>query len=58
MFVINKTKRRQKSKYYGEREKEAHEFIWRLLERPCSKRLSFYLKEIIPVLERFDDPFR
>ncbi len=53
--VFGKTKRRQRPKYYDEKVQSALEFIWHLLDQPCGKRLAPYLKEIIPVLERFSE---
>jgi hypothetical protein len=55
VFVVAYTKHRRKPKLYGDTVKEVLEFIWRLLDRPCGKRLSPYLSEIIPVLKRFGE---
>lgn len=53
--VFGKAKRRQRPKYYDEKVQSALEFIWHLLDQLCGKRLAPYLKEIIPVLERFSE---
>jgi len=52
VFVCEKEDHRQKPKCYGEKVKSVLEYIWRLLDQPCGKRLAPYLSEIIAVLKR------
>jgi len=48
-------RRRSRPRKYGQEVLEALEKIWVICDCICSKRLASYLKEIIPVLERWGE---
>lgn len=58
VFVFGKDKKRQKRKresFYDEDVISALKHIWVICDFICGKRLAPYLKEIVPVLERFGE---
>ena len=51
----NRKIKRKKKKIYGQEVFVALKEIWKICDYICSKRLAPYLKEIIPVLERWGE---
>ena len=45
-------RRRNRSRQYGPEVLDALRWVWKVLDRPCSRRLVDFLPEIIPHLER------
>ncbi|MGC8979858.1 MAG: hypothetical protein ACP5K4_11195, partial [Caldisericum sp.] len=53
-----KIRKRKRERIYGEEVFNALVYLWKMSDYLCGKRLSVYVKEIIPVLERFNEfPF-
>ena len=54
-FVANNKKIKKKKKIYDQDVLVSLKEIWKICDYICSKRLAPYLKEIIPVLEKWDE---
>jgi len=55
LLPSKKKVKRKKPKIYDEQVYEGLKKIWYILDFMCSKRLSVYLREIIPILEKFKE---
>jgi hypothetical protein len=50
-----KTSNRKGKRIYGEKVQEALKKIWYTLDHPCGIRLASYMREIVRVLERYEE---